>query len=327
MKKILSVTLLFVLIILFIPYGVVYLLSSKPGASQISHASEALDTITAYSTHTDSVSEVDFGEYLKGVVAAEMPASFGEEALKAQAVAARSYIIRRMQGYERDGTPDFHKGAMTCDDPAHCKAHLSEDKLRAQWGENYDEYMDKISACVEATKGIVMTYDGEIVNAVFHSTSSGSTENAKDVWGGDVAYLVSVKSEGDELSPKFDGEVSISKDEFKNKIMSVYPEANWTDESEPVESIARSDAGGIITLTTGGVKLKGSELRELFSLRSTNIEFSYDENNVIMSTKGNGHGVGMSQYGANYLASTGMGYEAILKTYYTGVEVVRYDSI
>lgn len=324
MRKILLFVLFFVLIILFIPYIVVILLSPKEDTSA---PDEALSTITAYSAETGSVSEVDFGEYLNGVVAAEMPASFEPEALKAQAVAARSYIIRRMQAYEQDGIPPEHNGAMTCDNPAHCKAHISEQKLRELWGERYDEYMSKISQCVESTKGLVMTYDGEVVNAVFHSTSSGNTENAKDVWGGDVAYLVSVKSEGDELSPKFDGEMVVSRDEFKDKIRKVYPEAKWEDEKELVESIARSDAGGIISLVTGGVKMKGTELRTLFSLKSANVEFSYDDESVIMTTKGNGHGVGMSQYGANYLASTGMGYEDILKTYYTGVDVVRYDSI
>lgn len=325
MKKLFFIILFFVLLILFVPYCTVLLLSPPPPTP--SPTGEFARKITAYSTESDSVSEVDFEQYLKGVVAAEMPASFCDEALKAQAVAARSYILRRMQGYERDGAPAEHKGAMTCDDPSHCKAYLSDSRLRAQWGDEYDNYMKKISDCVDATSGIIMTYDGEIVNAVFHSTSSGSTENAKDVWGGDVSYLVSVKSEGDELSPRFDGEAVVSREEFKSKISAAHSNAHWNDGQELIDDIIRSDAGGIISLCAGGIKLRGSELRTIFSLRSANIEFSYDNDSVIMRTKGNGHGVGMSQYGANYLASTGMDYESILKTYYTGVELEKHSPI
>lgn len=325
MKKLLFTILFFALLILLVPYCAVLLFS--PPSPQSSSAIEAPRKITAYSTESDSVSEIDFEQYLKGVVAAEMPASFCDEALKAQAVAARSYILRRMQVYERDGAPEEHKGAMTCDNPSHCKAYLSDSSLRAQWGGEYDNYMKKISDCVAATSGIIMTCDGEIVNAVFHSTSSGSTENAKDVWGGDVSYLVSVKSEGDELSPRFDSETVVGREEFKGKISAAHSNAHWNDGQELIDDIVRSDAGGIISLCAGGVKLKGTELRELFSLRSANVEFSYDNDSVIMRTKGNGHGVGMSQYGANYLASTGMDYESILKTYYTGVELEKYSPI
>jgi len=178
-------------------------------------ANEPIEKITTCISSTGEVREIDFCEYLKGVVSAEMPASFHEEALKAQAIAARSYILARMQGYMRDGTPDEHNGAMTCDDPAHCKAWTSTEKLKEQWGDSFDFYWDKISSCTEQTKGIVMTYDGALVNAVFHSTSSGFTENAKDVWGGDIPYLASVKSEGDSLSPKYNDSVTLSVDEYK----------------------------------------------------------------------------------------------------------------
>lgn len=324
MKRFLFISALYICIILFIPYLIVLFSSANEKNADSDTASEPIEKITTCISSTGEVREIDFCEYLKGVVSAEMPASFHEEALKAQAIAARSYILARMQGYMRDGAPSEHNGAMTCDDPAHCKAWTSTEKLKEQWGDSFDFYWDKISSCTEQTKGIVMTYDGALVNAVFHSTSSGFTENAKDVWGGDVPYLVSVKSEGDSLSPKYDDSVTISVDEYKNKITQNFPDASF-DSRELIETINRSEAGGITTIVTGGVSIKATQFRNIFSLRSTNIEFSYDENNITMTTKGNGHGVGMSQYGANYLASTGMKYEDILKTYYTGVEVGVFE--
>ena len=320
LKKLAAILCFYIIIILLVPYIFICVLTGVPKEEKQAAKSEPIDTITTFVSSSGEVREINFSEYLKGVVAAEMPASFNEEALKAQAVAARSYILTRMQGYKRDGTPPEHNGAMTCDNPSHCKAWSSEDKLRTQWGSDFDTYYNKISSCVDDTAGVVMTYNGNLVNAVFHSTSSGATENAKDVWGGDVPYLVSVQSPGDELSPKYSDTVTVGTDEYKNKITQAYPEAVF-DDGELIRNIKRSDAGGIITLETGGVTVKATQFRTMFSLRSTNIEFSYDENSITMSTKGNGHGVGMSQYGANYLAGTGMGYEDILKTYYTGVSV------
>lgn len=330
MRKVAVTVVSFIFLILFVPYLAVALSSSQPLAwpplgqqpdETASTNAEPVSTITAYVAAEDKVIEMDFTEYIKGVVAAEMPASFGDEALKAQAVAARSYILTRMQGYERDGTPPEHKGAMTCTDPTHCKAWISKETAYQRWGESADTYWQKISNNVEATCGIIMTYGGQPVNAVFHSTSSGQTENSKDVWGGDVPYLKSVASPGDALSPKYESSKQMSIEEFKKKIQSAYPEATWGDTDALIGNIVRSDAGGIITLELGGITIKATEFRTLFELSSTHIDFDIESDIITMNMKGNGHGVGMSQYGANYLASQGMGYEEILKTYYTGVEV------
>lgn len=319
MKKILIIICFFIFIMLFIPYITVKIASPKN-----ENVSGPAESISVYISDSGDVIDMDFEEYIKGVVASEMPASFHEEALKAQAVAARSYTLRRMQIYEQSGTPEEHNGALTCDNPAHCKAYSSDEKLRSVWGDKFDEYNKKISACVEATRSVIMTYNGEIVNAVFHSTSSGNTESAKDVWGGDVAYLVSVKSEGDTLSPRYEDEVSFTIDEYKQKVSDAYADAAWDGEGEIIQDIIRSDAGGIISLKTGGITIKGSDFRTLFGLRSTNAEFLYSPDKITIHTKGYGHGVGMSQYGANYLAQTGMSYEQILKSYYSGVEITDY---
>ena len=326
MKKLLIAVCALILLLLAVPLAIVNMTGGTPPPAPDS--AEPMAHITTYISALDKVEEIDFTEYIKGVIAAEMPASFHEEALKAQAVAARSYILARIGEYNREGDPPEHKGAMICTDPNHCKAYFTEAQLVERWGQDWlTNYWGKISAAAESTVGQVMAYDGQIVNAVFHSSSSGRTENSKDVWGGDVPYLVSVDSPGEEASPKHESHREMSIDAFKSTILTSYPDAVWTDDDEPLGDIIRSEAGGITSLTVGGKHITGGELRSMFSLNSTHVEFSFDNDNVTMSVIGSGHGVGMSQYGANHLAETGMGYEDILKKYYSGVELVDYKVI
>ena len=282
---------------------------------------DAEKTVTVYIKDEDKVETMQESQYLKEVVAAEMPADFELEALKAQAVAARSYLVSRQNAYKKTGTPAEHKGADMCTDPTHCKAWISEEKRRESWGKDAKKNWDKISRAVEETRDEVITYNGEVISAVFHSTSSGKTENSKDVWGGERPYLVSVESEGDKLSPKYKSEKEISLDEFK-KIAKENIEG--VDFSKGIiGDIVRSDAGGIITVEIGGVAVKGTVFRKIYDLRSTNVEIKIDKNTVAFDVTGFGHGVGMSQYGANYLAAQGKNYTEILKAYYTGVEIVK----
>lgn len=281
------------------------------------------ETVSVYVAQEDKVVEMNKNQYLKEVVSAEMPVSFEMEALKAQAVAARSYLVSRQNAYKISGTPENHKGADICTDPTHCKAWISEEKRRESWGNDADKNWDKISRAVEETKGEVITYNGEVISAVFHSTSSGKTENSKDVWGGERPYLVSVDSYGDTLSPKYKSEKEMSRKEFE-KIAKENIEG--VDFSKGiVGNIARSDAGGILTVEIGGVSVKGTVFRKIYDLRSTNVEIIIDKDKVKFDVTGFGHGVGMSQYGANYLASQGKGYKEILKAYYTGVEIEKEE--
>lgn len=278
------------------------------------------ETVTVYIKAEDRVEEMKIGDYLKGVVAAEMPAEFEEEALKAQAVAARSFLKARSENYKKNGTPPEHKGALTCTDYAHCKAWISEADRKNKWeADKKDEYWKKICKAVDDTKGVIMTYGGEPVNALFHSTSSGRTERAEDVWGGSVPYLQSVESPGDLESPKYLAEAEFTLDEFKSTAEKNIEGINWS--AGIIGEIKRSEAGGIITIVVGGVTVKGTKFRTVYGLRSTNAEITVSESDVKIKTKGYGHGVGMSQYGAQYFAKQGMSYEEILKTYYTGVEI------
>lgn len=282
---------------------------------------EAEDTLSVYIKSEDKVVDMQKSQYLKEVVSAEMPANFEMEALKAQAVAARSYLEARRNAYKDSGTPDVHNGAEICTDHTHCKAWISEEVRRESWGTDSDKNWDKISKAVDETADEVMTYDGEVISAVFHSTSSGKTESSKDVWGGDRPYLVSVDSPGDKVSPKYKSEKEMSLSEFKEIAEKNIEGVDFS--KEIIGEEARSGAGGILTISIGGVKIKGTQLRTIYDLRSTNVEINMEGDKVFFDVTGYGHGVGMSQYGANYLAGEGKNYVEILKTYYTGIEVVK----
>lgn len=316
MKRIIIIMLTATFVTLVIPLFAYF----KVG-KYVKPAPEAAETVSVYIASEDRVEEMNKSQYLKETVAAEMPASFEEEALKAQAVAARSYLEARKKAYQKSGAPDVHKGADICTDFNHCKAWISEEKRRESWGNEGNENWEKISKAVEETAGEVMTYDGEVISAVFHSTSSGKTENSKDVWGGDKPYLVSVDSPGDLESPKFKSEKEISVEEFKKTAMENIKGVNF--KKELIGDIARSEAGGIISISIGGVKTKGTVFRKIYDLRSSNAEITEEDGKIKFTVKGYGHGVGMSQYGANYLAKQGQSYQDILKTYYKGVKIEK----
>ena len=309
MKKLILSAFIYVLFLVIIIPFIAVKIAKKPSVSE--------GKVMVYIAHEDKVVEMDTCQYLKEVVGAEMPAEFSYEALKAQAVAARTYLQSKIQ---KGGDNKEHKGAPVCTDYKHCKAWLSESEMKAQWEEEKrEEYWSKISKAVEETKGEIITYEGEPISAVFHSTSSGKTENAGDVWQNNVPYLVSVESKGDLMSPKYSSEYSCSREEFCKVVESNIDNTDWN--SGLYSDIVRSEAGGIITIKLGGVEVKGTTFRTIFELRSTNVELEQTGNKIVMKVKGYGHGVGMSQYGANFMAENGSTYKDILKYYYTGVEI------
>ena len=262
--------------------------------------------------------ETDMFSYLTGVVAAEMPATFENEALRAQAVAARTYTL-----YKMTVSPSSNHKENVCTNSACCKAYISVDKMRENWGDKFDEYYNKIRSAVADTDGKCLVYDNEPILAVFHSSSAGKTENSGSVWLNNLPYLVSVDSpEGEADVPNFRQSVTYSYDEFKSTVLAAYGSAQFPDDrSAWITDIEKDDTGRIKSVKIGGAALSGTQLRSLFSLRSSNVTFELSDSGVTMTTLGYGHGVGMSQYGANALAKTGKTYEDILLTYYTGVAV------
>ena len=259
-------------------------------------------------------------DYLQGVVAAEMPAEFEPEALKAQAVAARTFTL-----YRQAGAPmSEHRGAQVCADSTHCKAYLSPEEAAARWGERAEACGEKIRAAVAATDGVALYYQDAPILAVFHSTSSGRTEAAGDVWTQDLPYLQSVESPGEEASPRYYGELTLTPEEFQAAVLSAWPEADLSGAvedwcSQPV----RSQGGAVTSMEIGGVTVTGGELRQVFSLQSANLTITPGEDAITITTLGYGHGVGLSQYGAQAMALAGADYAAILEHYYTGVTLER----
>lgn len=280
------------------------------------------ELIKVYNNKTNEVMIIDFEEYLKGVVASEMPAEFNIEALKAQAVSARTYLLYRLKKYP-DGQPE-HSEAPVCTG-VHCQVWNSKDELIRSHEEGwYDESWGKIEEAVNSTKGQILVYDNKIIEPLYHSTSGGRTENSEDVFSTAVPYLRSVESPYEGDSPRLNGSVKITTSEFIDKIESAYGDMDIT-ESNLADKIVLgevSEGGKIKTLIIDNTEISGRDMRALFNLNSTNFSFIQSGNEIEILTTGYGHGVGMSQWGAEGMANRGYNYKEILKHYYTGVEIV-----
>lgn len=264
-----------------------------------------------------SVEELTLRDYLWGVTAAEMPASFSLEALKAQAVAARTYCL-----YQRSGAGEKHPGADVCDDYTCCQAYLTPQQAAVGWGEEAESYADKISRALRETDGLVCLYEGKPIDAVFFSSTAGRTADALAVWGTDIPYLSAVDSPEGEEVPGWQTVVTFSLEEFAVRLQGAYPEADLTaPPQEWFRDLAVDDSGVVTSVTVGGVPLSGGQARSLFGLRSAHFTAAATEEGVTFWVTGYGHAVGMSQYGANAMAEEGKSFQEILEWYYTGVTV------
>lgn len=276
--------------------------------------------ITVFNTEKKLVENIEFEEYITGFVAGEMPPTYDSEALKAQAVAARSYILTKAGDYFSGQNSPEHHGAMICTDSAHCKSWRPISDAKRNWDIRYaDEYEKKIKNAVCSTSGEYMTYDGEPVKAYFYAISGGRTEDISDVWGASVPYLKSVNSREDVGSDGFESMYTIKKEDFLSKLKEYRNDFEMTDYVTGDEDISRTAGGGVNKIIIGNIELSGKEIKELFNLRSTNFKLEYGKDTITFRVYGYGHGVGMSQNGANVLAKNGMKYDEILKHYYTGV--------
>lgn len=295
---------------------------SAPGsaASDASSAPEEASTFKILNTATGEVVEMEEREFVIGTVASEMPASYHTEALKAQAVASYTYYSAK-RARAREEPEEALKGADFADVPATFPKTYTEEGLRERWGDNFDTYYNKICGAVDEVMGKKLTCNGEVIYAAYHAISSGTTETGVPVWNVDYPYLQSVPSPGDKLSPQYSSEASFTAEQFSAAMDGV---AEGMDLSgEPSGWIAgepeRTAAGTVTALTVGGVSLTGQQVREALGLRSACFTVAWRENGFLFTVQGYGHGVGMSQYGADYLARQGSSYEEILHYYYTGV--------
>ncbi len=277
------------------------------GVTAVRAVSDA-ETVLTVQTEEGPV-KMTMAEYLPRAVAAEMPVSFGPEALKAQAVAARSYVLASRR----------HEDADICTDSGCCLAYRTEDDLRAFWGGDFEANMAAVTAAAAATDGQVLTYDGEIIQAVFHASSAGSTEDSAAVWSA-RPYLVTVSSpETAETVPDLVTDVTYTPAELSERLGLAPdgPPETWLGDPE------EDAAGRVRTLAIGGQTFTGAYLRGALALTSTDFLARYDEdaNVFVFTAAGKGHGVGMSQVGARLMADQGWTYDAILAHYYPGTEL------
>ena len=269
------------------------------------------------------VVDLSLRDYLIGVVASEMPASFEPEALAAQAVAARTdTLYRRLVAHP-------HREADCCADPGCCKAYLSPEELRERWGNDYDFWLERVARAVDETDGEVLTWEGEPIFAAFHAASCGRTEDSENVWPAALPYLRSVPTREDAAQvPGFRREAEFTLEEFRDRVLEKYPSADLSGSPEGwIGAEERSEGGRLISLRIGGVPLSGTELRSLLGLRSAQAEWSLEAGVFRFVTQGFGHGVGLSQYGAEAMAREGAGWEEILRHYYTGAQLEEMTSL
>lgn len=259
--------------------------------------------------HNGKLEAMSLEEYLCAAVAAEMPASFPAAALEAQAIAARTLVLHRLSD-----TTSHPTGALVCTDYRHCAAFCNFSELS-------ETSAEAVIRAVRATDGQVLLYEDEPIIAAFHAISGGITESSEDVWGGKLPYLTNVESPGEESAPNYHTEKTFSASDFTEILSKSYPETDFsTPCSQWFGNSVRSAAGGILSVEVGGVRITGTSLRTLLGLASTDFTVKADATakTLTFTCTGHGHGVGMSQYGAAYLAKTGLTAQEITAHYYPG---------
>lgn len=265
------------------------------------------------------VKKMSVAEYLPGVVRGEMPASFEMEALKAQAVAERTYIYYKME----TGGKASHPNADVCMSPQCCSAYTSRKKAAQNWGDKAEAYEKRIQEAVKETDGQVMLYEDQPILAVFHSSSNGVTAASGDVWAKDLPYLTSVASpEGKDNVPNYYSVQEFPAQEFQETFCKAHPEAKFSaDPDEWITRVRHNGSERVGSVRIGGVTVEGTEVRSLYGLRSADFTAQCTKKTVTFRVTGYGHGVGLSQYGANEMAAQGKEWQEILQWYYTGVDI------
>ena len=312
MKKIILIT----VVIVCIPFFVVIFFNKD--IEKLEEIEIKLDYVSNILIRVKRVSEdrldnIKLEEYVVGVVAGEMPASFEIEALKAQAVASRSYALKKIN--------DNKNNSYDVVDTTSNQVYLDDDELKNKWQDNYVSYINKIRQAVNETSMEYLEYNGKVANTMFFSTSNGYTEDSQVVFSEDIPYLRSVDSSWDEsVSSTFKYEVTFLLSDFYEKLGIDY------NKKLSVVVLERSSSNRIIKLKINGVELTGREIYNKLKIRSTDFTIRQDGDNVVIDTKGYGHGVGMSQYGALGMAKDGYNYKEILDHYYTGTKLKKIEN-
>jgi len=281
-------------------------------------SSDDIYQVEIYNCKTDNIMKLDIEEYIVGVVAAEMPASFEDEALKSQAVAARTYALKKIN----KDAPE-HKGADLCTDFAHCQAYYDDKERQDKWGNKAKAYSEKIKNSVKSTDGEYLSYNNDFASTVFHACSNGTTEESADVWGGSFPYLICVDSPGDTQNPNYVTCLTVEKTEFVNKLNESLGEERIKQETLFIKEPELTLGKNVRSLNVSGVEFKGTEIRKIFGLKSAAFSLRLEDDKIVFDVYGSGHGVGMSQYGAQGMAKNGETYKTILSHYYPGTALEK----
>ncbi|WP_268258263.1 stage II sporulation protein D [Bacillus massiliigorillae] len=290
---------------------------AKQPTLEVNQLEQSAVQVAVLRSANKQVSKLPLEKYIVGVVASEMPADFELEALKAQALTARTYIVNKLM----DGSKDASLNGADVTDTVNHQVYKSDAELKALWGADYDWKYKKVAQAVLETEGKIITYGGKPITATFFSTSNGFTENSEAIWESPYPYLKSVESPWDKQSPKF----------YDRKVMSV---AQF-EKQLGVKIEGKTSIGSIIKRTPGkrvasvkinGKVISGKDVRETLDLKSTDFSWERKGDSVVITTKGYGHGIGMSQYGANGMAKEGKNYEQIVKHYYSGIQIASSAS-
>ncbi len=273
------------------------------------------NTVTVFRSVEQETVEIDFFEYVCGSVAAEMPLSYHEEALKAQAIACYTNALRLKSTAEANST--YH----ISDNSSIHQGYLSEEQRKEKWGEDFDKYENKLQSIVKSVENLAIYYNDEPCVAAFHAICSGKTESAENIWGEKAPYLVSVKSSGDNLSPQYSSVVAFEKEEFIEIAKDLAEAKSIKNLKNIIEIKEKSKSGTVLKATLNKKEFTGEDIRKAFSLKSPAFTVEINEKTVTFKVTGYGHGVGMSQYGADFMARQGSTYEEILKHYYKGIEI------
>ncbi|MCL7747937.1 stage II sporulation protein D [Halalkalibacter alkaliphilus] len=330
MKRLLVVATILCTVVLIIPAVLVVFLSDpaestttvtrtitlEEAEEQFSYVPEDDVAVTVFRTATEQLEETPLERYVMGVVASEMHANFEMEALKAQALTARTYMVKHILQPRSEQLPE---GAMVTDTTNH-QVYKNEEELRELWGDDYERNMARIQEAVLSTQGQVLTYEGEPIDALFFSTSNGYTENSEDYWGDEIPYLRSVESPWDQVSPRFNSETSVTVSEFQEKLGVTLPE-----DGSVGAILERTEGGRVAKVVINGKEFSGRDVRDKLALDSSDFQWQRQGEQITIQTRGWGHGVGMSQFGADGMAKEGSNYTDIIHHYYKGVEIQPVD--
>ena len=317
MKFYLILTSVICLVLLLFPLGCVTIKNHyndiTPPAQSAGYKTddEKAETVSVFVVSANKTVDMEILDYLIGAVASEMPASFHAEALKAQAVASMSYMMwvkSNADNAQYDITSD----------PATHQGYLTEDEMKDKWGDKYESYRSKISDAVLSVQGQYLTYDGEPVLALFHAISPGKTQDSVDVWESPLPYIKSASAPGDTISPDYDSQLTVPCREIRE----IFSIESQVKDSELIDIFALSDSSFVKAIPMGTKTVSAGDISSKLGLRSPYFTAEYKEGNYIFSVKGYGHGLGMSQYSADYMARQGSTYEEILAHFYVGTTLV-----